>query len=106
MPSDYKQGLYKEKSPPVLESFFIIRHRAIFPGLDLPSIVTAERLNCCVRYGNRCFPHAMDTEPATPHETNLRFFSLRGQNEIHFVRLLFSLLVGVVANRHPYNANY
>ncbi len=26
------------------------------------------------------------------HETNLRFFSSRGQNGIHFVRLLFSLL--------------
>ena len=40
---------------------YIIRHRAIFPGLD-PSIVTAARLNCCVRNGNRCFPSAMGTD--------------------------------------------
>ena len=39
-----------------------IRHRAIFPGLDDPSIVTAARLNCCVRYGNRCLPRAMGTD--------------------------------------------
>lgn len=45
------------------------RHRAIFPGLEDPSIVTAERLDCCVRYGNRYFPLAMGTEAATPNET-------------------------------------
>jgi hypothetical protein len=42
----------------------IIRHRAIFPGLDGPSIVTAARLNCRVRHGNGCFPRAMDTDLA------------------------------------------
>ena len=41
-----------------------IRHRAIFPGLDDPSIVTATRLNCCVRHGNRCLPRAMGTDQA------------------------------------------
>ena len=45
--------------------FFIKRHRAIFPGLEDPSIVTAERLDCCVRYGNRYFPLAMGTENAS-----------------------------------------
>lgn len=44
------------------ESFLLKRHRAIFPGLEDPSIVTAERLNCCVRHGNRCFPLAMGTD--------------------------------------------
>ena len=52
----------KNKSPPGVEGSYIIRHRAIFPGLDDPSILTAARLNCCVRYGNRCFPSAMDTD--------------------------------------------
>ena len=32
-----------------------------FPRVRNPSIVTAMRLNCCVRHGNRCFPHAMGT---------------------------------------------
>ena len=46
-----------------LREFFLLkRHRAIFPGLEDPSIVTAERLDCCVRYGNRYFPLAMGTE--------------------------------------------
>src|SRR5690348_15775672 len=54
----------KEKRPPYSGGLSIIRHRAIFPGFDDPSIVTAERLNCCVRYGNRCFPLAMGTEVA------------------------------------------
>ncbi len=42
-----------------------IRHRAIFPGLDDPSIVTATRLNFCVRHGNRCLPRAMGTDTAS-----------------------------------------
>ena len=50
------------KSPPFLEGLMLKRHRAIFPGLEDPSIVTAERLNCCVRYGNRCDPLAMGTD--------------------------------------------
>lgn len=52
--------LYKKR--PVRVSVYINRHRAIFPGLDNPSIVTADRLNCCVRYGDRCFPIAMGTD--------------------------------------------
>ena len=38
-----------------------------------PSIVTAERLNCCVRHGNRCFPRAMGTEMTPPREVKRRF---------------------------------
>lgn len=49
------------KRPSYSDGLFIIWHRAIFPGLDDPSIVTATRLNCCVRNGNRCFPRAMGT---------------------------------------------
>ena len=56
----------KDKTPPIKEGFYIIRHRAIFPGLDDPSIVTAARLNCCVRNGNRCFPSAMGTDTSPP----------------------------------------
>lgn len=61
-----------------MEGLIIKRHRAIFPGLEDPSIVTAERLDCCVRYGNRYFPLAMGTDIT---ETNLRFFSSRGVAE-------------------------
>ena len=32
-----------------------------FPTTESGSIVTAARLNCCVRNGNRCFPSAMGT---------------------------------------------
>lgn len=49
------------KKPPFGRLSYIIRHRAIFPGL-YPSIVTAAGLNCCVRDGNRCFPSAMGTD--------------------------------------------
>ena len=71
---------YIKEKPAVQAGLSIIRHRAIFPGLDDPSIVTAARLNFCVRDGNRCLPRAMGTESVTT-ETNLRFFSSRGVAE-------------------------
>ena len=54
---------YTKTKTPVSKGLCIVRHRAIFPGLN-PSIVTAARLNCCVRDGNRCFPGAMGTDLA------------------------------------------
>jgi hypothetical protein len=65
-------------------SFYIKRHRAIFPGLEDPSIVTAERLNCCVRYGNRCFPLAMGTETASPNEIPVLRVSHRADRKASF----------------------
>ena len=37
-----------------------------FPKVRNPSIVTATRLNCCVRNGYRCFPRAMGTDATQP----------------------------------------
>ncbi len=57
-----RREFFPNKKTSVQEVLMKIRHRAIFPGLDDPSIVTAARLNCCVRYGNRCLPRAMGTD--------------------------------------------
>ncbi len=90
---DRKFGVNKKR--PGKGLFLLKRHRAIFPGLEDPSIVTAERLNCCVRYGNRCDPLAMGTEAATPNETNLTVFLIAPRNGINpFRGLLFSLVRG------------
>ena len=79
----------KRKRTSYSEVLFIIWHRAIFPGLDGPSIVTATRLNCCVRDGNRCFPRAMGTKIAL-WDTCFAGFSSRGSGEINSpIRLLF-----------------
>lgn len=55
------KNIFIREKPSYSEGLTIIWHRAIFPGFDWPSIVTAARLNCCVRQGNRCFPSAMGT---------------------------------------------
>ena len=41
--------------------FLVSRRRLIFPGAGAPSIVSAEELNCCVRYGYRWILFAITT---------------------------------------------
>src|SRR5690554_2000931 len=40
---------------------FYFRYRLSLPGGLPPSTISAERLNFCVRYGNRCDPFAIAT---------------------------------------------
>lgn len=51
---------YKKKSP-VEGTLFYNSAPCYFPT-SKRSILTATRLNFCVRYGNRCFPRAMGTD--------------------------------------------
>ena len=51
-----------KNDPAFAESFFIgIRQRPTLPGRLQPSTIGAERLNFCVRYGNRWDPFAIVT---------------------------------------------
>ena len=51
-----------EKAPAKAEAFsFGIRQRPTLPGRLQPSTIGAERLNFCVRYGNRWIPFAIVT---------------------------------------------
>ena len=51
-----------EKSPANAELFsYGIRQRPTLPGRLQPSTIGAERLNFCVRYGNRWDPFAIVT---------------------------------------------
>ena len=51
-----------KNDPAFAESFFIgIRQRPTLPGRLQPSTIGAERLNFCVRYGNRWDPFAITT---------------------------------------------
>ena len=51
-----------EKHPAYAECFsFGIRQRPTLPGRLQPSTIGAERLNFCVRYGNRWIPFAIVT---------------------------------------------
>ena len=52
----------KRKDPTFVGSFlFGIRQRPTLPGRLQPSTIGAERLNFCVRYGNRWAPFAITT---------------------------------------------
>ena len=55
--------LYEKKDPPSRAglSFHGIRQRPTLPGRLQPSTIGAERLNFCVRYGNRWIPFAIVT---------------------------------------------
>src|SRR5262249_5927606 len=44
-----------------LPGLIIMGHRATFPRSDPRSIIADERLNFCVRNGNRCFPLSINT---------------------------------------------
>ena len=48
----------------------------MFPGGRPPSIVSAKKLNYCVRNGNRCDLLAITTEEAFCFTKKLRFFSV------------------------------
>ena len=51
-----------EKAPAKAEAFsYGIRQRPTLPGRLQPSTIGAERLNFCVRYGNRWDPFAIVT---------------------------------------------
>ena len=51
-----------EKTPAKAEAFsYGIRQRPTLPGRLQPSTIGAERLNFCVRYGNRWIPFAIVT---------------------------------------------
>ena len=52
-----------KKNPPRKGEFFFhgIRQRPTLPGRLQPSTIGAERLNFCVRYGNRWIPFAIVT---------------------------------------------
>ena len=51
-----------EKAPAKAEAFsYGIRQRPTLPGRLQPSTIGAERLNFCVRYGNRWIPFAIVT---------------------------------------------
>ena len=56
-------GYMKRKDPPSRAglSFHGIRQRPTLPGRLQPSTIGAERLNFCVRYGNRWIPFAIVT---------------------------------------------
>ena len=56
-------GYMKRKDPPLRAglSFHGIRQRPTLPGRLQPSTIGAERLNFCVRYGNRWIPFAIVT---------------------------------------------
>ena len=56
-------GYIKRKDPPSRAglSFHGIRQRPTLPGRLQPSTIGAERLNFCVRYGNRWIPFAIVT---------------------------------------------
>jgi hypothetical protein len=57
--------IYKmaKKTPNIISDIecFLIRQRPTLPGGLPPSTIGAERLNFCVRYGNRCDPFAIVT---------------------------------------------
>ena len=58
--SNYPMAI--KNDPAKAESFFIgIRQRPTLPGRLQPSTIGAERLNFCVRYGNRWDPFAITT---------------------------------------------
>ena len=56
-------GYMKRKDPPLRAglSFHGIRQRPTLPGRLQPSTIGAERLNFCVRHGNRWIPFAIVT---------------------------------------------
>ena len=56
-------GCMKRKDPPSRAGlpFHGIRQRPTLPGRLQPSTIGAERLNFCVRYGNRWIPFAIVT---------------------------------------------
>ena len=55
-------GMHKEKPQTSSEAFLCgIRQRPTLPGRLQPSTIGAERLNFCVRYGNRWIPFAIVT---------------------------------------------
>ena len=55
--------MHKEKAPDIRLRLFLcgIRQRPTLPGRLQPSTIGAERLNFCVRYGNRWIPFAIVT---------------------------------------------
>ena len=58
----FADGIKKEPTPLGVSPFFHgIRQRPTLPGRLQPSTIGAERLNFCVRYGNRWIPFAIVT---------------------------------------------
>ena len=92
--------------------FLVSRRRLIFPGALAPSIVSAEELNFCVRYGYRWILFAITTgnfKALQPQNFTLRF-SLRLKNApctssvhsiLHFLLYSppFSLLCSVLRDQ-------
>ncbi len=77
-----------EKSP-VFRLSFGIRQRPTLPGRLQPSTIGAERLNFCVRYGNRWIPFAIATGMLSgfsyPENRTSRFYHLANQLSILFL---------------------
>lgn len=98
----YLGCLIKEKNHPIRVVFSIIRHRAIFPRKR--SIVTAARLNFCVRHGNRCFPCAMGTEIRSgihfqSSEKRLAWGFTRQNFDVQYWHDVFELLMTDIGTR-------
>ena len=76
-------GMHKEKPQTSSEAFLCgIRQRPTLPGRLQPSTIGAERLNFCVRYGNRWIPFAIVTGNrigffAYPENRTSRFLTSR-----------------------------